>query len=66
MVRPYTLLRAVVGFSTADKRIVAIPAGALITLVILESGVGITSTLFEGRTILVASEDVAQNAIAAE
>jgi hypothetical protein len=66
MIRRYTLLRSVVGFSTNDRRVVAIPAGALITVMMRQSCVGIISTVFEGQNLLVASEDIEQNGISAE
>ena len=66
MVRTYSVIRPVIGFSRDDKRIVTIPAGALIRLVVVPGGVGITATVFEGRAILLQYEDIERNGVNVE
>ena len=66
MVRTYSLVRPVVGFSRDEKRIVTVPAGALIRLVVVPGQVGITSTVFEGLTILLQYQDIERNGVDVE
>ena len=66
MVRTYSLVHAIVGFLRDEKRIVTIPAGALIRLVVVPGQVGITSTVFEGRVILLQYQDIERNGVDVE
>ena len=63
MVRTYSLVRPVIGFSRDEKRIVTIPAGATIRLVVSAGGMGITGTLFHGRVILLQYQDIERNGV---
>jgi hypothetical protein len=63
MVRTYSLVHPVIAFSRDEKRIVTIPAGALIRVVVVPRGIGITSTVFEGLTILLQYQDIERNGV---
>ena len=58
MLRAYSLVKSVTAFVPDNHQVVIIPAGSLITLFFREPAIGIVSTLFEGRRMMVCYEDI--------
>jgi len=62
MLRAYSLVKSVTAFCPDDRQVVTIPAGRLITLIFREPAIGIVSTIFEGRRMMVPYEDIVDRA----
>ena len=58
MLRAYALVKSVTAFFPDNHQVATIPAGSLITLFLREPAIGIVSTLFEGRRMMVCYEDI--------
>ena len=63
MLRLYALVKPVVGFSQDTRKVVTIPTGTLLELMVRGEPVGICNTSWNGRSLMVFSEDVDRSAI---
>ena len=66
MLRLYTLLRPVVGFWEDTRRVVTIPRGSLLELIVRSEPVGVGNALWNGRWVFVFCEDVDRNGVIVE
>ena len=59
----YHLIRPIFGFLSEDRQVITIPAGAILQPIIAKNGLGLCTSLWEERLVMVFGDDIQRNGI---
>jgi hypothetical protein len=61
--REYHLIRPIFGFWSECGQVIKLPANAVLQILIAKNGLGLCTTIWDGRVVMALSEDIQRNGI---